>query len=109
MITFCQFGAGRIGAIHAGNIAVHPEGRLDPHFARLEREIRAGRIGRPEFVTIKSYDPAPPAIEFVRRSGGVFRDMMIHDLDMACWLLAEEPVEIFARGSVLVDPAIGAA
>jgi myo-inositol 2-dehydrogenase/D-chiro-inositol 1-dehydrogenase len=204
MINFCQFGAGRIGAIHAGNIAGHPDAQLrivvdpdraaverlaarygatvgtreealadpavdavviasstdthadlieaaaragkavfcekpldldrrraeacvdvvrecsvplmvgfnrrfDPHFAKLESDIRAGRIGRPELVTIKSYDPAPPSIGFVRRSGGVFRDMMIHDLDMACWLLAEEPVEIFAAGSVLVDPAIGEA
>ena len=204
MIDFCQFGAGRIGAIHAGTIARHPNARLnvvvdtdraaaerlaarygatvgspaealadpaiiavviasstdthadlveaaaragkgifcekpldldrhraeacvavarqcgvplmvgfnrrfDPHFARLEREIRAGSIGRPELVTIKSYDPAPPSIDFVRRSGGLFRDMMIHDFDMACWLLAEEPVEIFAMGSVLVDPAIGEA
>jgi len=204
MINFCQFGAGRIGAIHAGNLVAHPDAhigivvdpdraaaerlaahygaqvgsqtealadpainavviasstdthadlveaaaragkaifcekpldldrrraeacvavasecgvalmvgfnrRFDPHFAKLESEIRAGRIGRPELLTIKSYDPAPPSIEFVRRSGGLFRDMMIHDLDMACWLLGEEPVEVFARGSVLVDPAIGEA
>jgi myo-inositol 2-dehydrogenase / D-chiro-inositol 1-dehydrogenase len=204
MISFCQFGAGRIGAIHAANIAAHPEARLnmivdtdqaaaqrlaerygavlrdqaealadpaidavliasstdthadlveaasragkaifcekpldldrrraiacaavaeqcgmplmvalnrrfDPNFARLEREIRTGRIGRPEILRITSYDPAPPTIEFVRRSGGMFRDMMIHDLDMACWLSAEEPVELFATASVLVDPAIGEA
>src|SRR5215472_1387327 len=197
MISFCQFGAGRIGAIHAANIAAHPEARLaavvdtdqaaaqrlaerygavlrdqaetladpaidavliasstdthadlveaaaragkaifcekpldldcrraaacaavaeqcgvplmvafnrrfDPNFARLEREIRAGRIGRPEILRITSYDPAPPTIEFVRRSGGMFRDM-------ACWLLGEEPVELFAAASVLVDPAIGEA
>src|SRR5215472_12797956 len=75
--------------------------------ARLEREIRAGRIGRPEILRITSYDPAPPTIEFVRRSGGMFRDMMIHDLDMACWLFGEEPVELFAAASVMVDPAIG--
>jgi Oxidoreductase family, NAD-binding Rossmann fold len=176
MISFCQFGAGRIGAIHAANVAAHPEARLntivetdraaaerlarrygavlrdqaealadpaidavliasstdthadlveaaaragkaifcekpldldrrraaacaavaeqcgvplmvafnrrfDPNFARLEREIRADRIGRPEILRITSYDPAPPTIEFVRRSGGMFRDMMIHDLD----------------------------
>ena len=83
--------------------------RFDPHFARLEAELRAGRIGRPEIVAITSYDPAPPPIEFVRRSGGMFRDMMIHDLDMACWLLGEEPVEIFATASVMTDPRIGEA
>ncbi|TMJ68541.1 MAG: inositol 2-dehydrogenase [Alphaproteobacteria bacterium] len=204
MINFCQFGAGRIGAIHARNIFGHPDARLqivvdpdgaaaerlaacygavvasqvealadrtinavviasstdthaglveaaaragravfcekpldldrrraeacvavarecgvplmvgfnrrfDPNFARLEREIRAGRIGQPEILRITSYDPAPPTIEFVRRSGGIFRDMMIHDLDMACWLSGEEPVELFATASVMVDPAIGEA
>jgi myo-inositol 2-dehydrogenase / D-chiro-inositol 1-dehydrogenase len=204
MMTFCQFGAGRIGAIHAANIAAHPDARLavlvdtdraaaerlaarhgaavareaealadpsidavaiasstdshadlieaaaragkaiftekpidldrtraqacvavatecgvpfmvgfnrrfDPHFAKLERQLRDGRIGRPEILTITSYDPAPPPIAFVRRSGGLFRDMMIHDLDMACWLLAEAPVEVFAAASVLTDPAIGEA
>jgi myo-inositol 2-dehydrogenase/D-chiro-inositol 1-dehydrogenase len=201
MIGFCQFGAGRIGAIHAGNIANHPDGRLqfvvdpdhaaaerlasrhgaavssqaealadptvnavviasstdthadlveaasragkavfcekpldldrgraeacvavveecgvplmvgfnrrfDPNFAVLERQIREGRIGRLELLTITSRDPAPPPIEYVRRSGGLFRDMMIHDFDMARWLLDEELVEVFAAASVLVDPAI---
>src|ERR1700751_3862147 len=204
MISFCQFGAGRIGAIHAANVAAHPEARLntivetdraaaerlarrygavlrdqaealadpaidavmiasstdthadlveaagragkavfcekpldlhrrraeacvamareggvplmvgfnrrfDPNFGRLERQIRDGRIGRLELLTIPSRDPAPPPIEYVRRSGGLFRDMMIHDFDMARWLLNEEPVEVFAAASVLVAPAIGEA
>jgi myo-inositol 2-dehydrogenase/D-chiro-inositol 1-dehydrogenase len=204
MISFCQFGAGRMGAIHAANIAAHPAARLhtvvdtnqaaakrlasrhgaavsaqaetladpdidavviasstdthaglveaaaragkaifcekpldldrrraeaclavakqcgvplmvgfnrrfDPNFARLEREIRSGRIGKLETLTITSRDPAPPPLDFVRRSGGLFRDMMIHDLDMACWLAGETPIEIFAMASVLVDPAIGEA
>jgi myo-inositol 2-dehydrogenase/D-chiro-inositol 1-dehydrogenase len=204
MMVFCQFGAGRIGAIHAANLAAHPDARLalvvdtdrgaaerlaarhgalvgseaealadlkidavliasstdshadlieaaaragkavftekpidldrtraegcvavarqcgvplmvgfnrrfDPHFAKLEKQLRDGHIGRPEILTITSYDPAPPPIAFVRRSGGLFRDMMIHDLDMACWLLGEEPIEVFAVASVLTDPAIGEA
>jgi myo-inositol 2-dehydrogenase/D-chiro-inositol 1-dehydrogenase len=83
--------------------------RFDPNFALLERQIRDGRIGRLELLTITSRDPAPPPIEYVRRSGGLFRDMMIHDFDMARWLLNEEPVEVFATASVLVDPAIGEA
>ena len=202
MISFCQFGAGRIGAIHAENIARHPEARLrtivdvdraaaerlasrhgaavatqasvfadpaidavviasstdthsdlvaaaaragkavfcekpldldrhraeaalavvaecgvplmlgfnrrfDPHFARLERQLRDGRVGRIELLSITSRDPSPPPLAYVRVSGGLFRDMMIHDFDMARWLLGEEPVEIFAAASVLVDPAIG--
>src|ERR1700738_5737470 len=202
MIGFRQFGAGRIGAIHAGNISNHPDARLqfvvdparaaaerlagrygaavgsqvealaapsvnavviasstdthadlveaaaragkavfcekplalarsraeacvavaeecgvplmvgfnrrfDPNFALLERQIRDGRIGRLDLLTITSRDPAPPPIEYVRRSGGLFRDMMIHDFDMARWVLDEEPVEVFAAASVLVDTAIG--
>jgi len=83
--------------------------RHDPAFARLHREIGAGRVGRVEVVTITSRDPAPPPPEYVARSGGLFRDMMIHDLDMARWLLGENPVSVYARGSALVDPRIGAA
>jgi myo-inositol 2-dehydrogenase / D-chiro-inositol 1-dehydrogenase len=204
MINLCQFGAGRIGAIHAANIAGHPAARLaaivdidpaaaqrladrhgatvasrkaaladpaidavviasatdthaelveaaarsnkaifcekpldldlgratacvamakecgatlmvgfnrrfDPNFARLAEQLRAGRIGRLELLHITSRDPAPPPLAYVRVSGGLFRDMMIHDFDMARWLLGEEPVEVFAAGSVLVDPAIGEA
>src|SRR6185437_9394772 len=189
MISFCQFGAGRIGAIHAGNIARHPGARLlhvvdvdaaaaarlaaahgarasgreealadpavdavliasstdthaglieaasragkavfcekpidldrarveaclavaaqagvtlmlgfnrrfDPNFAKLQAQLRAGRIGRLEMLAITSRDPGPPPLAYIKVSGGLFRDMMIHDLDMA---------------SCLVDPAIGAA
>ena len=83
--------------------------RYDPSFARLKREIDAGTIGPLETLHIISRDPSPPPVEYVRRSGGLFRDMMIHDLDMARWLLGPEPVEVFARGSALVDPEIGAA
>jgi myo-inositol 2-dehydrogenase/D-chiro-inositol 1-dehydrogenase len=200
VINFCQFGAGRIGLIHAGNIARHPGARLelvvdtdrdaakrlaethgakvstaapaladpaidaviiasstdthadlveaaaqagkaifcekpldldlkraaacaaaacgvplmvgfnrrfDPSFARLERQIRAGRIGKLELLTITSRDPAPPPLAYVKVSGGLFRDMMIHDFDMARWLTGDEPAEVQAAASNLVDPAIG--
>jgi myo-inositol 2-dehydrogenase/D-chiro-inositol 1-dehydrogenase len=60
-------------------------------------------------VTIISRDPAPPPISYVAHSGGLYRDMMIHDFDMARFLLGEEPVEVHALGSSLVDPAIGEA
>jgi myo-inositol 2-dehydrogenase/D-chiro-inositol 1-dehydrogenase len=83
--------------------------RFDPHFAALKRRLDAGEIGRLELLTIISRDPAPPPPAYVASSGGLFRDMMIHDLDMARFLLGEEPVEVFAAASVLVDPAIGAA
>ncbi|MFH1812307.1 MAG: inositol 2-dehydrogenase [Pseudomonadota bacterium] len=83
--------------------------RFDPSFARLQRSLRDGAIGEVELCTITSRDPSPPPVAYVKVSGGLFRDMMIHDLDMARWLLGEEPVEVFASGSSLVDPAIGAA
>jgi myo-inositol 2-dehydrogenase/D-chiro-inositol 1-dehydrogenase len=81
--------------------------RFDPAFRRLYREIAAGRAGKVEVISITSRDPTPPPPAYVARSGGLFRDMMIHDLDMARWLLAEEPATVFARGSALIDPAIG--
>ena len=83
--------------------------RFDPNFASLRRQIAAGAIGTVEMVQITSRDPRPPPIAYVRVSGGLFRDMMIHDLDMARFLLGEEPVEVSATASCLVDPEIGAA
>lgn len=82
--------------------------RYDPSFMRLKREIAAGSIGQLETLHIISRDPAPPPVDYIKRSGGLFRDMMIHDLDMARWLLGAEPIEVFARGTA-VDAAIGAA
>lgn len=83
--------------------------RFDPSFASIRSRIADGAIGDVEIVTILSRDPAPPPISYIKSSGGLFRDMMIHDLDMARFMLGEEPVTIFAVGSSLVDPAIGAA
>ena len=80
--------------------------RFDPSFRRLRDEIDRGRIGDVELVQITSRDPAPPPIEYLRRSGGLFRDMMIHDLDMARFLVGEAIVEVTATGSALVDKAI---
>ena len=83
--------------------------RFDPNFAHLQARLAAGDIGAAEIVTILSRDPSPPPVSYVKSSGGIFRDMMIHDLDMARFLLGEEPVSVFAVGSALVDPEIGAA
>jgi len=204
MISFCQFGAGRIGQVHAGNIARHPKARLktvvdvspqaakalaerhgatvgdvataladpgidavliasstdthatlveaaararkpvlcekpldldckraqacldvatkagiplmlgfnrrfDLNFSKLQEQLREGRIGRLEMLTITSRDPGPPPLDYVKVSGGLFRDMTIHDFDMARWLLGEEPVQVTAAASALVDSAIGGA
>ena len=81
--------------------------RFDPSFRRLRDEIGAGRVGAVELVQITSRDPAPPPMAYIQRSGGLFRDMMIHDFDMARFLVGEPIVEVTATGSALVDPAIG--
>ncbi|MEN0002388.1 MAG: inositol 2-dehydrogenase, partial [Pseudomonadota bacterium] len=81
--------------------------RFDPHFASARQAIADGQIGAVELVQITSRDPAPPPIDYIKVSGGIFRDMMIHDFDMARFLLGEDPVSVSATGSVQVDPAIG--
>ena len=81
--------------------------RFDPGHAALKRAIDEGEIGNLEQLTITSRDPAPPPLDYIPKSGGLFRDMMIHDFDMARWVLGEEPVSIYSRGSCLVDPEIG--
>ncbi len=83
--------------------------RFDPRFAALRRAIDEGRIGRVESVLIVSRDPAPPPLDYIRRSGGLFKDMTIHDFDMARFLLDEEIATVRAEAAALVDPAIGAA
>jgi myo-inositol 2-dehydrogenase/D-chiro-inositol 1-dehydrogenase len=80
--------------------------RFDPSFASLRERMRKGDIGKTEQVIITSRDPGLPPIAYLKTSGGLFRDMTIHDLDMARWLLGEEPVEVFAWGACLVDPAV---
>ena len=83
--------------------------RFDPHFRALRRAIDDGRIGTVEMVTLVSRDPGAPPLDYIARSGGIFRDMTIHDFDMARWLLGEEPVAVSAHAAVLTDPAIRAA
>jgi myo-inositol 2-dehydrogenase/D-chiro-inositol 1-dehydrogenase len=83
--------------------------RFDPSFAALKKRLDAGEVGAVEQVVISSRDPGPPPHAYVKVSGGMFRDMTIHDFDMARWLLGEEPVEVYAMGECLVDRKIGAA
>jgi myo-inositol 2-dehydrogenase / D-chiro-inositol 1-dehydrogenase len=83
--------------------------RFDPNFASLRQRIAEGAIGSLEIVSIVSRDPSPPPLSYIARSGGLFRDMMIHDFDMARFILDEEPVAVSAMGSALVDKAIGEA
>ena len=83
--------------------------RFDPHFMAVRSAIDAGKIGNVEMVTITSRDPGAPPVDYIKRSGGIFRDMTIHDFDMARFLLGEEVAHVSAHAAVLVDPAIGEA
>jgi len=83
--------------------------RFDPSFKKARDLVVKGTIGTPHLVRITSRDPEPPPISYVKVSGGIFLDMMIHDFDMARYLLDQEVVELMAVGSCLVDPAIGEA
>ena len=83
--------------------------RYDPQFSALKQAIEEGKVGKLEMLTITSRDPSPPPVDYIKVSGGLFRDMMIHDFDMARWLLNEEVVEVLATASCQIDPAIGEA
>ncbi len=80
--------------------------RFDKEFMALKNSIEVGKIGKVELVQITSRDPSPPPVSYVKQSGGLFSDMMIHDLDMAYYLVNQEAKSIFAVGNALVDPKI---
>ncbi len=82
--------------------------RFDAGHARIKRALENGEIGRPHTLTITSRDPAPPPIDYIKVSGGLMMDMMIHDFDLCRFLLGDVE-QIYAMADVLVDPAIGAA
>ncbi|HMS94172.1 MAG TPA: Gfo/Idh/MocA family oxidoreductase, partial [Tabrizicola sp.] len=92
-----------------GTLMVGFNRRFDPHFRAVRAQIDAGAIGAVEMVVITSRDPGAPPVDYIKRSGGIFRDMTIHDLDMARFLLGEEVTELAATAAVLVDPEIGKA
>lgn len=81
--------------------------RFDPSHSGLRAGVADGEIGKLELGILSSRDPAPPPLEYLQVSGGIFRDMIIHDFDMARFLFGEEPVEVTAMSSVLVDRRIG--
>ncbi len=83
--------------------------RFDPNFRKVREVVASGKIGEPHLLRITSRDPAPPPPEYVKVSGGIFLDMTIHDFDMARYLVGSEVTEVYATGSVLIDPKIGEA
>lgn len=106
-----------LGRIDAALTAVQQAGvklmvgfnrRFDANFAKVRQMIVEGKIGAPHILRISSRDPAPPPIDYIKVSGGIFLDMTIHDFDMARYLFGEVE-EVFVMGGVMVDPAIGEA
>ena len=83
--------------------------RFDANYRRVRQAIEQGEIGQPQMLHIVSRDPAPPPVEYVKVSGGIFLDMTIHDFDMARFLVGSEVEEVYADGGVMIDSAIGAA
>src|SRR5436190_8525461 len=95
---------------HAGvKLQIGFNRRFDASYRRVRQAVEHSEIGRPHRIHIISRDPAPPPIEYIRVSGGLFLDMTIHDFDMARFLIGSEVDEIFAMADVMIDPAIGEA
>lgn len=80
--------------------------RYDPTFAAVKQRIEAGEIGTPEMLVVTSRDPGAPPVDYIKRSGGIFKDMLIHDFDICRWILADEAISVHASASCLTDPAI---
>jgi myo-inositol 2-dehydrogenase/D-chiro-inositol 1-dehydrogenase len=95
-----------LGAIDAAGVPfqIGFNRRFDPAHASVQEAVASGTIGDPHLVRISSRDPEPPPLEYVKSSGGLFLDMMIHDFDMARFVTGSEVVEVFARGAVRVEP-----
>lgn len=99
---------GELAAGHDKPVMMGFNRRFDPNFAALKAALDGGEIGRGELLAVTSYDPAPPPVSYIKVSGGLYRDMMIHDFDM-CAFIFGMPETVMAHGSCLVDPEIGAA
>eukprot|EP00179_Madagascaria_erythrocladioides_P006686 CAMPEP_0198316982 /NCGR_PEP_ID=MMETSP1450-20131203/6651_1 /TAXON_ID=753684 ORGANISM="Madagascaria erythrocladiodes, Strain CCMP3234" /NCGR_SAMPLE_ID=MMETSP1450 /ASSEMBLY_ACC=CAM_ASM_001115 /LENGTH=377 /DNA_ID=CAMNT_0044020163 /DNA_START=244 /DNA_END=1377 /DNA_ORIENTATION=+ len=82
--------------------------RFDSNFRRVRDAVHSGEVGEPFLMNITSRDPAPPPIDYIKQSGGLFFDMMIHDFDMARFVMGCEAVEVTATATSF-DPAISEA
>ncbi|MFI4902915.1 MAG: inositol 2-dehydrogenase [Burkholderiales bacterium] len=83
--------------------------RFDPTFAAVKVRLDAGEIGTPEMLVVTSRDPGAPPVDYIRKSGGIFRDMLIHDFDIFRWILGDDAATVHAHASCLTDPAIAEA
>lgn len=81
--------------------------RFDPTFSALKKRLAAGEIGTPEMLVITSRDPGAPPIPYIKSSGGIFKDMLIHDFDIFRWILEDDAATLYASGTCQTDAAIG--
>lgn len=102
-------------AIHAAESAVQINGvklmlgfnrRFDTNFNNVHSLVKSHKIGEPHILRITSRDPAPPPVEYLKISGGIFLDMSIHDFDMARFIVGSEVKEVFVKGDALIHPEI---
>lgn len=80
--------------------------RYDPTFSALKARVDSGEIGEQEVLSITSRDPGAPPVSYIKVSGGIFKDMLIHDFDVCRWILDDEAVSVYATASCLTDAAI---
>ncbi|KAK3604272.1 hypothetical protein CHS0354_002080 [Potamilus streckersoni] len=105
MLRYGLIGAGRIGRVHLNaitnfidNAEIGFQRRFDHNFKALHQAVISGRIGELHYMNLTSRGPSAPPIEYVKVSGGIFMDMMIHDFDMARFLSQSEVTEVYAKG-----------
>ena len=98
-------------AVHAAGVTclIGFQRRYDPTFSAIKERIRQGEIGEPEMLIVTSRDPAAPPVDYIKRSGGIFKDMLIHDFDVFRWILEDEAATVYATGSCLTDRVIESA
>ncbi len=97
--------------VHASGVTclIGFQRRYDPTFAAIKQRIEQGEIGQPEMLLVTSRDPGAPPVDYIKRSGGIFKDMLIHDFDVFRWIMQEEAATVYATGSCLTDPLIESA
>ena len=83
--------------------------RFDPNHRALRQAVQAGEVGIVEMIQMCTRSSAPPPLAYIKVSGGQFRDQTIHMFDLLCWIAGQAPVEVYATGSSMMDPAITAA
>ena len=101
----CAEAVGRAGVV----CMIGFQRRFDPTFSAVKARIDAGEIGTPEMLVVTSRDPGAPPVDYIVRSGGIYKDMLIHDFDIFRWILGDEAETVHANGSCLTDPAIATA